>query len=123
MVVSSVTSCGMEGSYRRAGANGARCGIASRVDRVRTSGELSRMSWPRLTLVLAGRAVRDPRTASALVRVAWRFRRRGWWHRFPFLPLPARDYLRWRMHTAYGDYDAVPPADDVIRFARWAVSE
>ena len=68
------------------------------------------MGWPRLTLVLAARSLRDPRTASALARVAWRFRRRGWWRRFPFLPLPARDYLRWRMHTAYGSYDAVPPA-------------
>ena len=79
------------------------------------------MGWPRLTLALTARAVRDPRTASALVRVAWRFRRRGWWRRFPFLPLPARDYMRWRMLTAYGDYDAVPPADDVVRFAKWAV--
>ena len=94
-----------------------------RVDLTGATRQLSSMGWPRLTLVLALRAVRDPRTASALVRVAWRFRRRGWWHRFPFLPLPARDYLRWRMHTAYGDYDAVPPAEDVIRFARWAVSE
>jgi len=24
------------------------------------------------------------------------------------------------MHTAYGRDDAVPPADDVIRYARWA---
>jgi hypothetical protein len=23
------------------------------------------------------------------------------------------------MHTAYADDDAVPPLDDVIRFARW----
>jgi hypothetical protein len=23
------------------------------------------------------------------------------------------------MHTAYADEDAVPPVDDVIRFARW----
>jgi len=81
------------------------------------------MSWSRLSLVLGLRAVTSPSTASALLRVAWRFRRRGWWRRFPFLPLPARDYLRWRMHTAYGDSDAVPPADDVIRFARWATSE
>jgi hypothetical protein len=55
--------------------------------------------------------------------VAWRFRRRGWWRRPPFLPLPAVDYLRWRMHTAYGEYGAVPPAYDVIRYARWAVRE
>ena len=42
---------------------------------------------------------------------------------FPFLPLPARDYLRWRMYTAYGDEDVVPPADDIVRYARWAVRE
>lgn len=81
------------------------------------------MSWTRLSLVLALRAVGQPSTGAALVRVAWRFRRRHWWRRFPFLPLPARDYLRWRMHTAYGEYDAVPPAEDIIRFARWATSE
>ena len=81
------------------------------------------MGWTRLSLVLALRALRHPPTAGALVRVAWRFRRRDWWRRFPFLPLPATDYLRWRMYTAYGDADAVPPADDVIRFARWATAE
>ena len=81
------------------------------------------MGWPRLTLVLALRALRSPSTGGALVRVGWRFRRREWWRRFPFLPLPARDYLRWRMYTAYGDADAVPPADDVERFARWAVTK
>ena len=72
-------------------------------------------------MTLALRALRRPATGVALVRVAWRFRRRGWWRRFPFLPLPARDYLRWRMHTAYGASDVVPPADDVERYARWAV--
>ena len=80
-------------------------------------------SWAALTFALAIRALVRPRLALDLCRTAWAFRRRGWWHRFPFLPLPARDYLRWRMHTAYGDYDAVPPADDVIRFARWAVTK
>jgi hypothetical protein len=79
------------------------------------------MGWTRLSLTLALRALRRPATGVALVRVAWRFRRRGWWRRFPFLPLPARDYVRWRMHTAYGESDAVPPADDVERYARWAV--
>ena len=81
------------------------------------------MGWTRLSLSLALRAVRHPATGAALLRVAWRFRRRRWWRRAPFLPLPDRDYLRWRMHTAYGDYDTVPPADDVIRYARWAVRE
>ena len=75
--------------------------------------------WPGLTLRLAIRAVRDPTLAADLLRVAWRFRARGWYRRFPFLPLPSRKYVQWRMHTAYGDYDARPPIDDVIRYARW----
>lgn len=81
------------------------------------------MGWFRLSTSLALRSLRHPATGVALLRVAWRFRRRGWWHRVPFLPLPDRAYLRWRMHTAYGEHDTVPPVDDVIRYARWAVRE
>lgn len=79
------------------------------------------MAWLRLLLRLVARASVRPALALALVRVAWRFRRRRWWASAPFLPLPPRDYVRWRMHTAYGDHDAVPPAADVERYARWAV--
>ncbi len=79
------------------------------------------MSWTRLTLSLVARSVRRPATGGALLRVAWRFRRRGWWRRAPFLPLPSVMYVRWRMHTAYGDADTIPTADDVVRYARWAV--
>ena len=42
-----------------------------------------------------------------------------WTSRLPFLPLPDPGYLRWRMLTAYADEAAVPPVDDVVRFARW----
>ena len=80
-------------------------------------------SWPRLTAALVWRGLRDPRAASALVRVGWRFRRRDWYKRFPFLPLPATEYVRWRMYTAYGDANTVPPAGDVVRYARWAVKK
>ena len=79
------------------------------------------MGWLGLSTSLAMRSLRDPATGVALLRVGWRFRRRGWWRRVPFLPLPDRTYLRWRMHTAYGEHDTVPPAEDVIRYARWAV--
>jgi hypothetical protein len=83
----------------------------------------SMTTWPALILKLIWRGVRDPRIGVALARVGWRFRERGWYRHFPFLPLPARTYLRWRMYTAYGDAEHVPPADDVVRYARWAVHE
>jgi len=79
------------------------------------------MSWSRLSLTLAARSLIRPRLGIDLIRVAWRFRRRDWYTRFPFLPLPDPTYIRWRMYTAYGDYDAIPPARDVERYARWAV--
>lgn len=77
------------------------------------------MSWGRLVLHLSAKAVAHPSLARDLLRVAWRFRSRRWYKRFPFLPLPARDYVRWRMVTAYGDPSAIPPAEDIIRYARW----
>ena len=80
------------------------------------------MGWTRVTLELMLRTLRHPALAVDLLRVAWRFRSRGWYRRFPFLPLPARDYVRWRMHTAYGDYEAVPTADEIERYARWVGS-
>ena len=78
-----------------------------------------RGSWAGLTVRLALRALLRPRLAVDLLRTAWAFRRRRWWTTAPFLPLPDRTYLRWRMYTAYADEDAVPPAEDVERFARW----
>ncbi len=78
------------------------------------------MTWLGLGLRLTARGVRHPGDALDMLRVAWRFRRRDWYRRFPFLPLPAGDYVHWRMHTAYGDDDAVPPTEDLVRYARWA---
>ena len=76
-------------------------------------------TWASLVLRLAARAALRPRLAVDLVRTAWAFRRRGWHRRVSFLPLPDPTYLRWRMYTAYADEHAVPPAGDVVRFARW----
>ena len=81
------------------------------------------MSWPALVFALSVRSLANPAVGVALLKVAWRFRRRGWYSRFPFLPVPAGEYVRWRMHTAYGRDDVVPPASDVIRYARWAARE
>jgi hypothetical protein len=44
----------------------------------------------------------------------------GWWRRRPFLPLPAPDYLRFRMQTAYGGAgDQAPDPDDLVTYLRW----
>ncbi len=77
------------------------------------------MAWLQLSFTLALRALINPALAVDLLRVAWRFRHRHWYKRFPFLPLPAQSYVRWRMYTAYGEEDAIPPAADVIAFVRW----
>lgn len=76
-------------------------------------------TWTALLAGLTVRSLASPRLAVDLLRTAWAFRRRDWHRQAPFLPLPDRAYLRWRMYTAYGAEDAVPPLEDVIGFARW----
>jgi hypothetical protein len=93
--------------------------VGSRQSKV-GSWESVRGTWRSLYFRLAGRALVDPALAVALIRIMWRLRDRRWAARFPFLPLPSRDYVRWRMHTVYGDHDAVPPVDDIVGYARWA---
>ena len=76
-------------------------------------------SWTSLTFALLGRAVIHPRLALDLLSLTWSMRRRHWFRGPPFLPVPPAEYVRWRMLTAYGDEDAVPPVEDVVRLARW----
>jgi hypothetical protein len=78
------------------------------------------MTWLSLGGKLALRALAHPSLAADLLRVSWRFRRRRWYAHPPFLPIPAKEYIRWRMYTAYGDANALPPAGDVARYSRWA---
>jgi hypothetical protein len=42
----------------------------------------------------------------------------GWWRRWPFLPVPDADYVRYRMETAYGS-TRPPEPDDVITYLEW----
>jgi hypothetical protein len=50
-----------------------------------------------------------------------RLARPGWWRRAPFLPLPAEDYWRFRLVTAYGgDGEAERLTSvDVVDYLRW----
>lgn len=74
---------------------------------------------PRAFLRIAAAVARRP----SLWRVALRQWRRttpvGWWRRRPFLPVPARDYVRFRLITQYGAADhRVEPAD-VLNYLAW----
>lgn len=65
-------------------------------------------------------ALRRPWIVPAMISAAWAFRSRGWHRRPPFIPLPSKDYLRWRMETAYGDPGAKPSVADIADFLRWS---
>jgi hypothetical protein len=55
-----------------------------------------------------------------LVRICWTFRSRRWYRRFPFLPLPPKQYLQWRVETAYGDKGLENLRwQDIVAYARW----
>jgi len=85
----------------------------------RKRASISHRDWIRLALSLCVRAIINPRLAIDLLRLTWSFRARDWHRHPPFLPFPPKKYMAWRMYTAYGDEDAVPSVDDVVRFARW----
>ena len=68
---------------------------------------------------IVGLALRRPGLIPHLVRFAWAFRARGWYRRPPFLPLPPRSYVRWRMDTAYGDEGHVPARNEIERYVVW----
>jgi len=71
---------------------------------------------------IAKMAVRRPRLIPYLLSAAWAFRARDWYRRPPFLPLPPRSYLEWRLDTAYGDPDVTPPIDEFERYLVWSAA-
>lgn len=72
--------------------------------------------WGPAVLSVVRRPVLWP-TAARQARV---LARPGWWRRPPFLPIPDRAYLRFRMQTAYGgDGGTSPTDDDLLAYLRW----
>ena len=64
-------------------------------------------------------AVRRPSLIPAIFGTAWAFRANRWFRRPPFLPIPPKEYMKWRLETAYGDPNATPPAEELERYIRW----
>ena len=43
----------------------------------------------------------------------------GWWRRWPPLPMPDPDYLRFRLQTQYGDPEREPDPADLVAYLHW----
>ena len=71
--------------------------------------------WARVAVAVALR----PALWGSAARQGLLLARPGWWRRRPFLPLPAPDYLRFRMQTAYGDPGRPPEVADVLAYLHW----
>ncbi|HVX17102.1 MAG TPA: hypothetical protein VHA73_03635 [Acidimicrobiales bacterium] len=75
----------------------------------------SPIAW---SLAATRAVVRRPTLWPTALAQVWRLAGKGWWRRAPFLPLPDRDYLRFRVHTAYGvDHD--PDPSDIVTWLTW----
>lgn len=64
--------------------------------------------------------MRRPWILPHLLGAAWAMRARRWYARAPFLPLPPRSYVDWRMDTAYGDARASLTPGELERYLAWS---
>jgi len=46
----------------------------------------------------------------------------GWWKHRPFLPVPSRHYMAFRLQTMYGSSSATMSSDDLIGYLEWCRS-
>jgi hypothetical protein len=86
------------------------------------AGSVRAMVWA-WTARVAKTVLSRPRLWGVALAQGWRLRRRGWYRRAPFLPLPDPDYLAFRSITAYGGDGTRPPdPDDVVTYLEWCRS-
>jgi hypothetical protein len=70
-------------------------------------------------LRIALAVTRHPRLWPVALRQWRRTTPAGWWRRRPFLPVPAPEYLRFRLLTQYGDSESRASAADVVNYLAW----
>ena len=63
--------------------------------------------------------LRRPNLWPTAVTQLFRLIPRRWWATSPFLPIPTRDYLRFRLITQYGDQHHVVEVADVLSYLTW----
>lgn len=71
---------------------------------------------------VAGVVARRPSLWAAAACQGARLVPRGWWHRRPFLPVPARAYVDFRATTQYGDARHPLVPDDAVQYLVWCRS-
>jgi hypothetical protein len=67
---------------------------------------------------LVARLLVRPDLWPAALRAGWSLAARGWWRRWPFLPLPDSGWTRFRLTAAYGSAGELVP-DDVVTWLEW----
>lgn len=72
---------------------------------------------------LAPYVLRHPGDAVVLARAGWRLRRRHWWLRAPFLPVPDPRYWEFRLATVLGDPAGTLSASEAVAAAKWALAQ
>ncbi len=88
---------------------------------------MSPAATPRFSLFAAAAALaRRPGLWPTAARMARRSVPSAWWRTAPFLPVPSRDYVRFRLQTQYGggtepsgDTAAVAAGSDLVAFLEW----
>ncbi|HEX4901804.1 MAG TPA: hypothetical protein VFV42_03280 [Acidimicrobiales bacterium] len=68
---------------------------------------------------VAAALVRRPQLWAPTLRQGRALVPAGWWRRRPFLPVPDRAWLRFRMTTAYGDAGAPVDVEDLLTWLAW----
>ena len=63
--------------------------------------------------------LRRPTLWPTATKLIFRLIPRRWWARAPFLPVPNRGYMRFRVLTQYGDQDHVLEVADVLKYLYW----
>lgn len=84
------------------------------------AGAAERLGVPNGALAAARAVAARPRLWPSALRQVRALARPRWWRRPPFLPLPDRDWLAFRLTTAYGEADAALRPDDVVRWLEWS---
>jgi hypothetical protein len=76
-----------------------------------------------IAVVVAVAVAARPRLWPVALRQWRRTTPAGWWRRPPFLPVPSREYVRFRLLTQYGDSDARASSADVVNYLTWCRSQ